>query len=77
MVFDFTVHNVVGGENMIVFHVEVIAIIIFSDAALPIVTGVDINSIVENMYGRVCHIISRNQVSHFFFHGEAKLVISY
>ena len=62
---------------MIVFHVEVIAIIVFSDAALPIVAGVDVNSIVENMYGRVCHIISRNQVSHFFFHGEAKLVISY
>lgn len=47
MVFDFTVHNVVGGENMIVFHVEMIAIVVFFDAAFPVMAGVDVNSVVE------------------------------
>ena len=49
MVFDFAVHNIIGGEHMIVFHVEMIAIVVFFDAAFPVVAGVDVNSVVEHM----------------------------
>jgi len=43
---------------MIVFHVEMIAIVVFFDTAFPVMAGVDVNSVVENMYGRGCPIIS-------------------
>ena len=34
---------------MIVFHVEMIAIVVFFDTAFPVMAGVDVNSVVENM----------------------------
>ena len=37
VVGDFSVHRVVGGEDVIVFHVEVVAVVIFGDAAFPVV----------------------------------------
>lgn len=47
MIFDFTVHNVVGGENMIVFHVEMIAIVVFFDTAFPVMAGVDVTLLLK------------------------------
>lgn len=57
VVGDFSVHRVVGGEDVIVFHVEVVAVVIFGDAAFPVVRRVDVKAVVEYVNGGVCHII--------------------
>ena len=69
MVFDFTVHHVVGREDVIVLHVEVVAVVVFRYAALLVMAGINIDFAVEYMHCRVCHIVFRNQISHFFLHG--------
>ena len=68
-------HYVVSRENMVIFHIKVVAIIVLLHAAFPIMTGIDVNPAIKDMHGRICHIITRNQVSHFFFHIQSILKI--
>ena len=60
MIFYFTVHHIIHRIHVIIFHIEMIAIIIFSNTTFPIVRGINIQFAIKYMYGRVSHIITGN-----------------
>ena len=76
MVYDFTFHGVIGREDVGVFHIEMVTVVIFGDTAFPVVGRVDVKTVVEYMHGRVCHIISGYQVSFFFLHDSIILKVN-
>ena len=76
MVYDFTFHGVIGREDVVVFHIEMVTVVIFGDTAFPVVGRVDVKTVVEHMHGRVCHIISGYQVSFFFLHDSIILKVN-
>ena len=68
VVYHFTIHRVVGGKYMIVFHDVLIATVVIHIVAFPVVGRINIYSVIVHMYRRVCHIIGWEQISFFFFH---------
>ena len=60
MIFYFTVHHIIHRIHVIIFHIEMIAIIIFGNTTFPIVRGINIQFAIKYMYGRVSHIITGN-----------------
>jgi hypothetical protein len=42
---------------MVVLHFEVVAVIVFGSAAVTVVRGIDIHTVVEHVNGWVSHII--------------------
>ena len=63
MVCHISFHHIFQRENMIVAHIKMCSPIIFGNTALPIVRRINIYFTFKHMYRRVCHIISRNQIS--------------
>ena len=63
MVCHISFHHIFQREDMIVTHIKMCSPIIFGNAALPIVRRINIYFTFKHMYRRVCHIISRNQIS--------------
>lgn len=53
MVYDFTFHGVIGREDVVVFHIEMVTVVIFGDTAFPVVGRVDVKAVVEHMNGRI------------------------
>jgi hypothetical protein len=53
----------VDGENVVIDHVKMIAVVVFRYAALAVVGGVDVELAVENVDGRVGHIIGGEKVT--------------
>ena len=62
------VHHVVGGEHVVVLHVEVVAVVVFRHAALPVVAGVDVDPSAEHVCRRVGHVVAGQEVAHFLVH---------
>ena len=65
MIGYFTFHHIVHRENMIVFHLEVTAIIVEAFAAVPVMRWVNIQATVKHIGRWICHIILREQISCF------------
>ena len=64
MVVDLAGHRVaVNGESVVVLHLEVSAVVVLFGVSLPVVGRIDENLAVENMNGRVCHVVGREQIS--------------
>ena len=50
MIYHFTTHNIICREYMIIFHVKMIAIVIFGNTALPVMRRINIHSIIKHMH---------------------------
>ena len=48
---------------MVIAHVEMVAIVVFGNARLPVVRRVDLQLAIEHMGGRVSHVVTRENVS--------------
>ena len=54
---------VAGYWAMVIAHVEMVAIVVFGNARLPVVRRVDVELAIEHMGGRVGHVVTRENVS--------------
>jgi hypothetical protein len=45
----FTVHDVIGGKDVIIFHDVLVAVVVLDILALPVMRRIDVNPAVEDM----------------------------
>ncbi len=57
--------EVVGGEDVVVFHVEVVAVVVFGYATFPVMAGVNVQTAIPYVYGGVGHVVLRDEIGLF------------
>ena len=59
MIGNLTFHHIVHGKNVVVFHLEVPAVVVEGCASLPVVAGINIDASVKHVGCRISHVVAR------------------